>query len=90
MISCGIDTHLKIHQVEIHNERRKVMWKGQIDNNRKDFYELLEKLEIMKDIYALSNNHFQGFRPATVNLFRRSAGLEPVDWTAKTGQKTLF
>ena len=25
-----------------------------------------------------------------MNLFKRSARLEPVDWTAKTGQKTLF
>jgi transposase len=48
MISCGIDTHLKIHQVEVQNERRKVMWKGQIGNNRKCFYELLEKLRTIE------------------------------------------
>ena len=51
---------------------------------------LEEKLEIIKDAYVPSNNHFQGFGPAAVNLFRRSTGLEPADWTANTGQKTLF
>ena len=48
------------------------------------------KEEMIKHAYVLSNNHFQGFGPATVNLFRRVSGLEPVDWTLKTGQTTLF
>ena len=46
--------------------------------------------EMIKHAYVLSNNHFQGFGPATVNLFRRVSGLEPIDWTLKTGQTTLF
>lgn len=52
--------------------------------------ELKAKEEVIKHAYVLSNNHFQGFGPATVNLFRRASGLEPVDWTARTGQTTLF
>ena len=52
--------------------------------------EMKGKEEMIKHAYVLSNNHFQGFGPATVNLFRRVSGLEPVDWTVKTGQTTLF
>lgn len=52
--------------------------------------ELRDKEEIIKHAYVLSNNHFQGFGPATVNLFRRMSGLEPIDWTTRTGQTTLF
>ena len=48
MISCGIDTHLKMHQVEIQNDRRKILWRGQICNNRKGFNELLEKLRAIE------------------------------------------
>ncbi len=52
--------------------------------------ELKEKEEMIKHAYVLSNNHFQGFGPATVNLFRRMSGLEPIDWTKRTGQTTLL
>ena len=48
MLSCGIDTHLKMHQVEVQNERRKVLWRGQIGNNRTEFNELLEKLRTIE------------------------------------------
>ena len=48
MLSCGVDIHLKIHQVEVQNERRKVMWKGQISNNIKGFNELFEKLRTIE------------------------------------------
>ncbi len=51
--------------------------------------QLKEKEEFIKHAYVLSNNHFQGFGPATVNLFRRMSGLEPVDWASKSGQATL-
>ena len=51
---------------------------------------LKEKQEIIKPHMFLATIISRGFGPATVNLFRRSAGLEPVDWTARTGQKTLF
>jgi type III restriction enzyme len=37
MLSCGIDTHLKMHQVEIQNQDEKVMWRGQVSNNREGF-----------------------------------------------------
>ena len=33
-----------MHQVEVQNERRKVLWRGQIGNDRKGFNELLNKL----------------------------------------------
>ena len=30
VLSVGIDTHLKMHQVEVQNHDRKVMWRGQM------------------------------------------------------------
>ncbi len=52
--------------------------------------ELKEKEEMIRHAYVLSNNHFQGFGPATVNLFRRMSGLDTIDWTSRTGQTKLF
>lgn len=37
-----------MHQVEVQNERRKVLWKGQIGNDRKGFNELLDKLRTIE------------------------------------------
>ena len=37
-----------MHQVEVQNENEKVMWRGQISNNRKGFYTLLEKLRTIE------------------------------------------
>ncbi len=37
-----------MHQVEVQNERRNVMWRGQIGNDRKSFHELLEKLRTLE------------------------------------------
>ena len=51
---------------------------------------LEEKQEIIKPHMFSATIISRGFGPATVNLFRRSAGLEPADWTANTGQKNLF
>lgn len=48
MISVGVDTHLKKHQVEMQNNEGKVMWRGQINNDRKGFGELLEKLKTVE------------------------------------------
>jgi len=48
MISCGVDTHLKMHQVEVQNDGRKVLWRGQIGNNRNGFNELLDKLRTIE------------------------------------------
>lgn len=48
MISVGVDTHLKTHQVEMQNNEGKVMWRGQINNDRKGFGELLEKLKTVE------------------------------------------
>ncbi len=49
----------------------------------------------IKKIYVYSNNHFQGFGPGTVNLFRNALGLEPVKWPEfyhriPDNQRTLF
>ncbi len=49
----------------------------------------------IKKVYVYSNNHFQGFGPGTVNLFRKALGLDPVKWPESYqkvpgNQKTLF
>jgi transposase len=44
MLSVGIDTHQKMHQVEIQNHDGKVMWSGQVLNDRKGFNSLLDKI----------------------------------------------
>lgn len=49
----------------------------------------------IKKVYVYSNNHFQGFGPGTVNLFRHALGLDPVRWPESyhripDNQKTLF
>ena len=47
-------------------------------------------------VFAFSNNHFQGFAPATVNLLRKELGLDLVDWQKEMssfkspGQLSLF
>ena len=51
---------------------------------------LKEKEDIIRHAYVLSNNHFQGFGPETVNLFRRTYGLMPLNWERKTGQTRLL
>lgn len=33
-----------------------------------------------QNIYVFFNNHFQGFAPESVNLFRQALGMEPVDY----------
>ncbi|OWP56613.1 MAG: hypothetical protein B2I17_05925 [Thermoplasmatales archaeon B_DKE] len=48
MLSVGIDTHQKMHQVEVQNHDEKVMWRGQIFNNRKGFEELISKLKTIE------------------------------------------
>jgi len=52
--------------------------------------ELQGKKDMIRHAYVLSNNHFQGFGPATVNKFRRSIGLETVDFNSRAGQRTLL
>ena len=48
MLSVGIDTHQKMHQVEVQNNDRKVMWRGQITNDREGFNTILEKLKVIE------------------------------------------
>ncbi|MCL5873920.1 MAG: IS110 family transposase [Candidatus Thermoplasmatota archaeon] len=48
MLSIGIDTHQKMHYVEIQNEEEKVKWRGQVTNDREGFDELLSKLKTIE------------------------------------------
>ncbi len=58
--------------------------------------EIARRKDEVRHAFVFANNHFQGFGPFTVNLFRQSAGMEPVDWGLKMRsivpdrQKTLF
>lgn len=71
-----------------------------VKNRTNDITEWASRIDDAKDdierAFVFSNNHFQGFSPATVNEFRNHVGLEPVDWEVKMkatlpdGQKKLF
>ena len=49
MLCAGIDTHLRIHRIEIQNDLGSAMWKGQIRNERKGFEGLLEKFRTIEN-----------------------------------------
>ena len=49
MLWIGIDTHLKMHEVEIQNENGKKMWHGRVENSRKGFSELHEKIRTIEE-----------------------------------------
>ena len=48
MLSCGIDTHQKMHEVELQNGEEKTMWKGRIGNDRQGFERLAGKLSVIE------------------------------------------
>ena len=48
MLWAGIDTHLKMHAIEIQNDRGSGMWKGRIGNDRPGFEGLLAKLQLIE------------------------------------------
>ena len=52
MLSVGIDTHQKMHEVEVRNEEEKTMWKGRIGNDKYGLDTLAEKLSVIE----MSNN----------------------------------
>ena len=52
MLSVGIDTHQKMHEVEVQNEEEKTMWKGRIGNDKEGLDTLAEKLSVIE----MSNN----------------------------------
>ncbi len=61
------------------------MWAGKVKSLGDD----------IRKVYVYSNNHFQGFGPGTVNLFRSAMGFEPAKWPesyhkAPDNQRTLF
>lgn len=49
MLWIGIDTHLKMHEVEIQNENGKKMWHGRVENSREGFSELHEKIRTIEE-----------------------------------------
>lgn len=56
---------------------------------------LREYMNVDGSAFVMANNHYQGFSPATVNEFRRAAGLDVKKWDASVmnpdeGQSTLF
>ena len=57
MLSIGIDTHQAMHQVDIRNQDEKVMWRGQVQNNRNGFNNLLEKIHTIE---RSNNDHTIG------------------------------
>lgn len=75
---------------------------GKIQKNRDDeMTRWSDKLKSVRDdvdlAYIYSNNHFQGFGPGTVNLFREKLGIPMIDWSGiqqegnrGSGQRTLF
>ena len=48
MLWVGVDTHLRMHRIEVQNDLGDRMWRGQISNDRKGFQDLLEKLRIIR------------------------------------------
>ena len=54
MLWVGIDTHLKMHRIEIQNKDGDAMWRGQINNDKDGFIRLLDKIRIIER----SNNDF--------------------------------
>lgn len=61
-------------------------WAGEVERRKGE----------IRHAFVFANNHFQGFGPFTVNLFRREMKMEPADWSsileqpADRRQKRLF
>jgi hypothetical protein len=60
-------------QIDIIKEMKKVA-----RNFRKDFHD--GNLSKVKFSIVAANNHYAGFGPGTVNIFRQLIGLEQVKW----------
>ncbi|MHB8358080.1 MAG: DUF72 domain-containing protein [Thermoplasmataceae archaeon] len=58
--------------------------------------EIKRKEGEIENAFVFSNNHYQGFSPSTVNIFRKAMGMEEVDWITlmkssfPKNQKRLF
>ena len=50
MLRVGIDTHLRMHEVEIQNENGKKMWDERVENSQEGFSELYEKIRMVEEI----------------------------------------
>ncbi len=48
MLWAGIDTHLKMHRIEVQNDRGDAMLRGRVDNDRPGFGKLLDKLRLIE------------------------------------------
>ncbi|MCL4327038.1 MAG: hypothetical protein M1149_01860, partial [Candidatus Thermoplasmatota archaeon] len=47
---------------------------------RKWISEIEKNKDLVERVAIFSNNHFQGFGPATVNLVRNALGLNSINW----------
>lgn len=74
---------------------------GTVQRDRSDVIEkwaslLKERKDIIDHTFVFSNNHFQGFGPGTVNLFRKAMEMDEVNWSRTMvpekdqGQKSLL
>jgi len=76
----------KIGTLQKDRSKEIMKWATEIEKNQ----------DLVNEAAIFSNNHFQGFGPATVNLVRRALGLDEVDWfssmksTPNWRQDTLF
>jgi len=58
--------------------------------------EIKSKEDEIENAFVFSNNHYQGFSPATVNIFRKAMGMVEAEWTTliksslPENQKRLF
>ncbi len=43
---------------------------------------LSARISELEEVFIFSNNHYQGFGPATANAFRKELGLDELDWRA--------
>ena len=66
------------------------------DSIKKWSQEINSKSGEIESTFVFSNNHYQGFSPATVNIFREAMGMDPAEWTTlfnssvPDNQKRLF
>ena len=49
MLWIKIDTHLRMHEVEIEIENGKKLWNGRVQNSREAFSELHEKIMTIEE-----------------------------------------
>ena len=72
--------------VRIDRNESIIKWAEEINNKKNG----------TKNAFVFSNNHYQGFSPETVNIFRKAMNMETIDWLsvirsyAPENQRKLF